>query len=137
MKLPASDSTCDTGETAGVTKAFKIFIGAKYREEHMKKEIKVKSNSHSYIEKILNRWKDWLIMFSSIISSAAISSASSFTSATIAANMAARNFVTSTDNSIYSFLTMNMKIIHILLFVLFCVAFCVTFYITYKTFKNN
>ena len=137
MKLPASDSTCDTGETAGVTKAFKIFIGAKYREEHMKKEIKVKSNSHSYIEKILNRWKEWLIMYSSIISSAAISSASSFTSATIAANMAARNFVTSTDNSIYSFLTMNMKIIHILLFVLICIAFCVTFYITYKTFKNN
>lgn len=76
-------------------------------------------------------------MFSSIISSAAISSASSFTSATIAANMATRNFVTSTDNSIYSFLTMNMKIIHILLFVLICIAFCVTFYITYKTFKNN
>lgn len=76
-------------------------------------------------------------MFSSIISSAAISSASSFTSATIAANMTARNFVTSTDNSIYSFLTMNMKIIHILLFVLICIAFCVTFYITYKTFKNN
>ena len=76
-------------------------------------------------------------MFSSIISSAAISSASSFTSAKITANMAARNFVTSTDNSIYSFLTMNMKIIHILLFVLICIAFCVTFYITYKTFKNN
>ena len=54
-------------------------------------------------------------MFSSIISSAAISSASSFTSATIAANMAARNFVTSTDNSIYSFLTMNMKIIQVIL----------------------
>lgn len=133
MKLPASDSTCDTGETAGVTKAFKIFIGAKYREEHMKKEIKVKSNSHSYIEKILNRWKEWLIMYSSIISSAAISSASSFTSATIAANMAAGNFVTTTD----SILSLNMKIAYILLFVLICVAFCVTFYITYKTFKNN
>ena len=133
MKLPASDSTCDTGETAGVTKAFKIFIGAKYREEHMKKEIKVKSNSHSYIEKILNRWKEWLIMYSSIISSAAISSASSFTSATIAANMAAGNFVTTTD----SILSLNMKIAYILLFVLICVAFCATFYITYKAFKNN
>lgn len=133
MKLPASDSTCDTGETAGVTKAFKIFIGAKYREEHMKKEIKVKSNSHSYIEKILNRWKEWLIMYSSIISSAAISSTSSFTSATIAANMAAGNFVTTTD----SILSLNMKIAYILLVVLICIAFCVTFYITYKTFKNN
>lgn len=72
-------------------------------------------------------------MFSSIISSAAISSASSFTSATIVANMAAGNFVTTTD----SILSLNMKIAYILLFVLICVAFCVTFYITYKTFKNN
>ena len=69
-------------------------------------------------------------MYSSIISSAAISSASSFTSAT---NMAAGNFVTTTD----SILSLNMKIAYILLFVLICVAFCVTFYITYKTFKNN
>ena len=68
-------------------------------------------------------------MYSSIISSAAISSASSFTSA----NMAAGNFVTTTD----SILSLNMKIAYILLFVLICVAFCVTFYITYKTFKNN
>ena len=36
MKLPASDSTCDTGETAGVTKAFKIFIGSKSYESFRK-----------------------------------------------------------------------------------------------------
>lgn len=83
----------------------------------MKKEIKVKSNSHSYIEKILNRWKEWLIMYSSIISSAASAGA-------IAGLSASKNSCFDTPSAFFEM---------ILLFALIVVIF----YLGYKYFLRK
>lgn len=83
----------------------------------MKKEIKVKSNSHSYIEKILNRWKEWLIMYSSIISSAASAGA-------IAGLSASKNSCFDTPSAFFEM---------ILLFALIVVIF----YLGYKYFLRE